>query len=175
MTISKGIKYVFVVIAIVLTAVIIWGYATGGVFFLATASLVAGMFLYMIYDLRAKKSAFRRTQEAKLVQARNFERAGRYEDAALIYEELQMLDKAGEMRRKDKTFYHEGRTINLDLNSLLQQIREKGISVPYRCPNCGANTRIDRNSNLPNLRACMYCNSVFETMPLKDFLDPLLR
>src|SRR4030042_6766724 len=33
------------------------------------------------------------------------EKAGKYEDLALIYEKLEMWDKAGEIRRKAKTSY----------------------------------------------------------------------
>jgi hypothetical protein len=184
LTISKGVKYFFGVIAIVLVGVIIWGYLTGGVLFLASASVVIGMFLYMIFDSRMKKRVSQRIPEAKFsygnyleTQASNLERAGRFEEAALIYERLHKWDKAGEMRKKAKTVYHEGKNvnINLDIDKLLQHIREKGITIRYSCPNCGASTKIDRNTSPSNLRICMYCKQEFEVIPLAEFLDSLLR
>jgi hypothetical protein len=175
--ITKGVKYTFFVLAVIIVAVLIWGYLTGGILFLASAAIVAGMFLYMIYDSSARKSAFRREQEAKLSQAKNFEKSGRYEEAAQLYEGLKMWDKAGEMRKKDRTFYHEGRTVNmnLDLNNLLNQVRAEGISVPYRCPNCGGSTRIDSNTYPNNIRTRKYCRFEFEQISIVDFLSSLLK
>jgi rubrerythrin len=64
-----------------------------------------------------------------LEQAKNFERAERYDDAAKLYDSLQMWDKAGECRRTAKTNYDE-KIISKEI------IKEKQIIVKIRCPYC---------------------------------------
>lgn len=74
----------------------------------------------------------------------NFERAGRYEDAALLCEQLAMWDKAGEIRRKGKTSYVISANVNIG----------KVGSISMECPHCGASQPITSKSNEV---ACSYC------------------
>ena len=62
-------------------------------------------------------------------EADKFERAGRYEDAAKKYEELEMWDKAGDCRRMAKTNYDE-KLIAKEI------IKEKQVIVKIRCQYC---------------------------------------
>lgn len=71
-------------------------------------------------------------------------RAGRYEDAALEYERLEMWDKAGECRRNSKTNYVV--TANLDIG--------KVGSISMDCPYCSASQPIASKSNEVT---CKYC------------------
>ena len=71
-------------------------------------------------------------------------RAGRYEDAALKYEELEMWDKAGECRRNAKTNYVV--TANVSIG--------KVGSISMDCPHCGASQPIASKSNEVK---CQYC------------------
>jgi hypothetical protein len=63
-------------------------------------------------------------QTELLEEAGNLERAGRYEDAALIYDGLQMWDKAGECRRMLKTNYVVSANVNIS----------KSGTISIECP-----------------------------------------
>jgi Zn finger protein HypA/HybF involved in hydrogenase expression len=79
-----------------------------------------------------------------LEEIEKLERAGRYEDAALRYEELEMWDKAGEVRRKDKTSYVISANINIG----------KVSTISMECPHCGASQPL---SSKNNEITCKYC------------------
>lgn len=66
-----------------------------------------------------------------LKQAENLERAGRYEDASQIYELYGMYEKAGQLRQKQKQIVVKQTVVSIDLNSLLQQIKDGGIVAVY--------------------------------------------
>jgi uncharacterized Zn-finger protein len=83
-------------------------------------------------------------QKETLKKIEKFERAGRYEDAALLCEKLELWDKAGEIRRKSKTSY----VISANLN-----VGKIG-SISMECPHCGASQPITSKSNEVT---CSYC------------------
>jgi DNA-directed RNA polymerase subunit RPC12/RpoP len=113
-------------------------------------------------------------QKLHLAMLQNLERAGRPLDAAIGYEQLKMYDKARELREKDKQVVVRGSTVSLDLNQLLQQIKDVGIVAVYRCPRCGGKLKIDKNVSKDKLRICEYCGSEIETMDLAYFLRTAL-
>jgi uncharacterized Zn-finger protein len=76
------------------------------------------------------------------------ERAERFEDAALLYEELEMWDKAGETRRKARTNYVI--SANLKIAGL--------NSISVNCPNCGASQPVESKSNEV---ICSYCKKKY--------------
>jgi uncharacterized Zn-finger protein len=76
------------------------------------------------------------------------ERAERFEDAALLYEELEMWDKAGETRRKARTNYVI--SANLKIAGL--------SSISVNCPNCGASQPVESKSNEVT---CSYCKKKY--------------
>jgi len=82
--------------------------------------------------------------QSTLEEIEKLVRAGRYEDAALEYEELEMWDKAGECRRNAKTNYVV--TANLSIG--------KVGSISMDCPHCGASHPIASKFNEVK---CQFC------------------
>ncbi|MEM3641252.1 MAG: hypothetical protein QXH37_04965 [Candidatus Bathyarchaeia archaeon] len=109
-----------------------------------------------------------------LIKAQEFEKAGRYEEAAKLFEVLKMPEEAGRVRRKDKEIIVKEVEIFVDLNHLLQQIREGGLVVVYRCPHCGGNIKISKDSNIISLATCQYCGSNIATIDLINYLKAAL-
>jgi predicted RNA-binding Zn-ribbon protein involved in translation (DUF1610 family) len=108
----------------------------------------------------------------KLQEAKNLEIAGRFEDAARIYESYQLYEEAGMARRKDRTTYVEQRTI--DINVLLNQLRAEGRSTNYKCPTCGGSIRITGSTTTSHLAKCEYCGNEIKIHDLVEFLKSIL-
>jgi uncharacterized Zn-finger protein len=79
-----------------------------------------------------------------IAEIEKLERAGRYEDAALMYEEMEMFDEAGEVRRRGKTNYVISANINIG----------KVGTISMECPFCGASQPL---SSKKNEVTCKYC------------------
>jgi len=121
--------------------------------------------------LQAKKSQY----NAKLALAQNLIRCGRILDAARVFEELKLYDKARELREKDRRIIIKKTDISVNLNALLQQVKDSGLVAVYRCPHCGGNLKIGKSTSLESLRTCEHCGSEVETMDLVDFLEKVLE
>jgi Zn finger protein HypA/HybF involved in hydrogenase expression len=78
-------------------------------------------------------------------EMKKLEKAGRYEDAAKGYEELDMLDKAGDCRRLARTNYVVSASLNIG----------KIAAISLECPHCGASQPVTSKSNEIK---CNYCN-----------------
>ena len=102
------------------------------------------------------------------------ERAGRFEEAAILYEKHGLWDRAGSTRAKGRQVAIKSTNISLDINSLLKQISDGGIVAIYRCPNCGGKLKVSKNTTLSSLKVCEHCNSEIQTMDLVDFLKTAL-
>lgn len=113
-------------------------------------------------------------ERARLACAQNLERVGRPLDAANGYEKLKMYDKARELREKDKQVVVKGTNVTIDLNRLLQQVKDGGIVAVYRCPHCGGKLKVDKNVDIAKLKVCEHCGSEIESMDLADFLKTAL-
>jgi DNA-directed RNA polymerase subunit RPC12/RpoP len=111
---------------------------------------------------------------ARLVLANNLEKAGLPLLAADVYEVLKMYDKARELREKEKQVIVKRTDISVDLNKMIQQVREGGIVVVYRCPHCNAPLKIGKDASVESLRVCEHCGSEIEVMDLADFLRTAL-
>lgn len=111
---------------------------------------------------------------ATMTLASNLEEAGRLLDAAEIYDNLQMYGKARKLREKEKHIIVKRTDISVDLNRLIQQLRDGGIVVVYRCPNCSGKLKIDKDTSVESLKVCEYCGSEIETLELADFLRTAL-
>jgi len=85
------------------------------------------------------------TMLEELIMARNMEKAGNFEKAAVILEKYRFWEEAGRMRRLDdqKVIKH----ITVDMNELIDQVGTKGLAIPYKCQSCGATITIDKDSN----------------------------
>jgi|WetSurMetagenome_2_1015567.scaffolds.fasta_scaffold202449_1 hypothetical protein len=112
--------------------------------------------------------------KAKLELAENLEKCGRIQDSAKIYEELQIYDKSRQLRQQDKSIIVKNTNVSVNLNSLLQQVKDGGIVAVFRCPFCGGKLKINENTTLNSLMKCEHCNSDIKAMDLEDFLKAVL-
>jgi tRNA(Ile2) C34 agmatinyltransferase TiaS len=84
-------------------------------------------------------------RERLIEEAGKLERVGRYEAAAIKYEKLEMWDKAGECRRREKN--------NFDNTPIAKEIiKEKQVIVKIRCPYC-------KNLYEETYDKCPYCGA----------------
>ncbi|MCW4000485.1 MAG: hypothetical protein NWE93_09615 [Candidatus Bathyarchaeota archaeon] len=112
--------------------------------------------------------------KAKLTLAQNLERCGRTQDAAKIFEELRMYDKARELRERDRHIFIKKTDVSINLNALLQQVKDGGIVAIFRCPHCGGKLKISDKTTMNSLRICEHCGSEIEAVDLADFLKSAL-
>jgi ribosomal protein S27E len=84
--------------------------------------------------------------EEQKKQIEIFMKSGRYEEAARLYDKLEMYEKAGECRRLAKTTYQISTNFSLG--------RDGTISVS--CPTCGSTQAIESKSN--NV-TCAHCGN----------------
>jgi hypothetical protein len=75
--------------------------------------------------------------------AENLMKAGRYEEAAKYYEQLEMWNEAGECRRLARTTY----VVAADI-----RVGKDGISV--NCPHCGSSERLESKASEVTCRHC---------------------
>jgi DNA-directed RNA polymerase subunit RPC12/RpoP len=111
---------------------------------------------------------------AKLALAQNLEKCGRNADSAKVFEELRMYDKARELREKERHIIIKKTDVSVNINALLQQIKDNGLVAIYRCPHCGGKLKIDKNVSMDKLTVCEHCGSEIEAMDLADFLRTAL-
>jgi DNA-directed RNA polymerase subunit RPC12/RpoP len=111
---------------------------------------------------------------AKLALAKNLERCGRVTDSAKIFEDLRMYDKSRELRERERHIVIKKTDVSVNLNTLLQQVKDSGLVAVYRCPHCGGKLKIDKDASMDKLRVCQYCGSEIETVDLTDFLKTIL-
>ena len=112
--------------------------------------------------------------KAKLALAENLEKCGRTQDAARIFEELQMYDKSKALRDSDRHIIVKNTNVSVNLNALLQQIKDGGIVAVFRCPFCGGKLKVNESTTLDNLKHCEHCGSEITSMDLADFLKTAL-
>jgi transcription elongation factor Elf1 len=106
--------------------------------------------------------------------AQNLEKCGRTQDSAKIFEDLRMYDKARELRERDRHIVVKKTDVSINLNSLLQQVKEGGVVAIFRCPHCGGKLKISDKTTLNSLRKCEHCGSEIESMDLADFFKTVL-
>lgn len=138
----------------------------------------------MYYEIN--KLLQEKKNQARLNQASFCEGVGRYEDAAKLCWEAaeicefykkydkakQMRDKARQLRAKEKGIVVKKTVV--DLNKLIQQIKDGGIVVVYRCPHCGGKLKVGKGTSVESLKVCEHCGSEIEVMELADFLRTAL-
>jgi DNA-directed RNA polymerase subunit RPC12/RpoP len=114
--------------------------------------------------------------DAVIVLAQKIEAVGRFSDAAHVYETYGMYDEARDLREKERTrqIIVKKTQVSVDLNALLQQVKDGGIVAVYRCPQCGANLEVGKDSQLEQLKVCKYCQAEIKAMDLADFLRTAL-
>ncbi len=83
-------------------------------------------------------------RQIKIEFAKNMEISGRYEEAALSYDELEMYEKAGECRRLARTSYQ--------ISTAFSMGKDGAISV--NCPNCGSPHAVESKLNMVTCKHC---------------------
>ena len=106
------------------------------------------------------------------VAAKNCENAGRFEEAARYYEQLNMFSEAGRVRTKGNTKIVKN--ISVDLNQLLEKLKSGGLITVYKCPNCGGSIKISGATSVDKLHKCEYCSTVLRTDDLAQFIQDIL-
>ncbi len=109
----------------------------------------------------------------ELVMARNMEKAGNFEKAAVIMEKYRFWEEAGRMRRLDdqKVVKH----ITVDMNELIDQVGTKGLAIPYKCSSCGASITIDKDSKKEGLKFCSYCGTAYNVDDMTKIIQHALE
>jgi len=124
--------------------------------------------LYKVLDKQQKDHNYKVHQE----KAKNLELAGRYEDAAKEYEHLEMWEDAGRVRREGST--QVVKTVNVDLNRLMDDLRRGGLALNYKCHSCGGGVTIG-SGGMDAPKFCPYCGVMIDTKTLSDMLKTALR
>jgi len=104
--------------------------------------------------------------------AKDLEKAGRYEDAGKLFEEFGLIEEAGKARRQGKSQYVTN--ISVDLNQLLEKLKNGGLVSVYKCPNCGGSIKISGTTSTQKLSKCEYCGTVLQTDDLVNFIRDIL-
>ncbi|OPX65852.1 MAG: hypothetical protein A4E30_00156 [Methanomassiliicoccales archaeon PtaB.Bin215] len=99
-------------------------------------------------------------------------RAGRYEDAARSYENLTMYEEAGRIRKMALNERNTSRNVSVNMNQLIDQVRQGGLALAYKCPNCGGSINIDKDFN-PGMRVCAYCGTPLDTTVIASMIRSL--
>lgn len=125
-------------------------------------------------DLYKKQDAARKkyTLDQHLSQAQKYERAGRFEDAAKEYEKAEAWDEAGRVRKEGST--QVVKSVNVDLNKLLDDLRRGGLALNYRCHSCGGGITIG-SGGVEAPKFCPYCGIMIDSRTLSDILRTALR
>jgi DNA-directed RNA polymerase subunit RPC12/RpoP len=110
----------------------------------------------------------------RLIVVKHLVTARRFEDAAKLYEKLGMYEEAGKVRAKGGEISVKRTEVSVDLNTLLREVKEGGIVVVYRCPNCGGKVKVSKETSVDSLKYCEHCGSKIETMDLAEFLRTAL-
>jgi hypothetical protein len=118
----------------------------------------------------AAKKKFARNQHME--EALRYERAGRHEDAAKEYELCEAWDDAGRVRREGST--QVIKTINVDLNRLMEDLRRGGLALNYKCHSCGGGITIG-SGGVDAPKFCPYCGVMIDTKTLSDMLRTALH
>lgn len=111
---------------------------------------------------------------ASVIQAKHYETMREFEAAAKIYKELGLYEEAGRVRAKGNEVVIKKTDLSLDLNALLQQIKDGGIVAVCRCPHCGAVLKIGSKTDYGSLRKCEHCGNEIEAMDLTELLKSAL-
>ena len=106
---------------------------------------------------------------AKLEVIGIFIKAGRYEEAAKLYEELKMRDEAEACRRMEKRGLKKRRVVSTKLNV------GKVVAISMKCPYCDSSQFLDSESNVLKVNevVCSFCTKKY-SLP-KRVHDLILR
>jgi DNA-directed RNA polymerase subunit RPC12/RpoP len=102
-------------------------------------------------------------------------RAGRCEDAAVIYEALGMVEKAKLLRSTGRATTMKNVNINVDLRAIVEALIEHGKTVTYECSSCGALLEFSGKSGEDELRACRHCGAQNDPIRINKIISDILQ
>ncbi len=106
----------------------------------------------------------------KLERARDLEIARRFEESALQYEELEMWEEAGIVRKKMNG--DVAGSVNTHADDLFLKIEKKGSIIPYKCPYCLGRIKVDGKERIDE---CPYCGTGLDLKSLSSLVETLLE
>lgn len=98
--------------------------------------------------------------------------AGRYEDAAMLYEKLGMWKEAGDLRSRGRQQYIT--QVHVNVNDLVQQLRAMGVSASYTCPVCRSPSTITGTTFPDALAKCQYFGAVARPTDVVETITKVL-
>jgi len=122
------------------------------------------------YAKRAQEMERIRQRQTMLMRARNLEASYRLEEAAFMYDRLDMFEDAGRCRRRLKE--EVSRHIHVNANQLFDTLQQHGTAIPYLCPSCHGMVDIDGLNN--RFTQCPYCGTTIDFETLKKVAGNLL-
>ena len=64
--------------------------------------------------------------------------------------------------------------MTVDVNKLLEQLREGHVATTYNCTNCGAGINVDGKTDANGLRFCNFCGSAIQIHDLVNVIQKVL-
>lgn len=100
------------------------------------------------------------------------ELTARYDELAQLYEDFGFLAEAGKVRNQKNR--HHVKNVNVDLNTLIEQMKSGNLSIPYKCSSCGASLTIGSGMGEGGVKYCSYCGSAINTEALLAVIQQAL-
>jgi hypothetical protein len=122
---------------------------------------------YMDYFVQAEKCAHYKVEvETEQNAVDNFEKTGRYDEAAQLCEKLGMPERAKRLRQKQE----EMTASRDDLNSLVRQLVDRGQTLTYHCCHCGRPLKIGAKS-VEVIKICPSCGYSLEAIDMAKLIN----
>jgi len=122
---------------------------------------------YNDYFVQAEKCTYYKEEvETEQKAVDNLEKAGNYEEAAKMCEELGMPERAKNLRQKQE----EITVSRNNLNSLIRQLADRGQTLTYHCCHCGTPLEIGAKS-MEVLIICPNCGYSLEVIDMAKLIN----
>lgn len=109
-------------------------------------------------------------ERVSAMHAENFEKEGKYEEAAKMWDGARNSIRAREARSKIEK---NQKVVTVDVNKLVDQMLSAGIGVQIKCSSCGGPIQNDEKFAISHI--CPYCGVRIENEYLKNILVNLLK
>ncbi|WP_446787306.1 hypothetical protein [Macellibacteroides fermentans] len=105
-------------------------------------------------------------------QARLAESVERIDDAAMYYEKAGFLEKAKQLRIKNRNqvVHH----ITIDVNKLLNFLKESNFTIPYKCPSCHGTIKINGQRDAIKFFTCEYCGTSLQAIDVQNLINDMM-
>ncbi|MDW5562919.1 MAG: hypothetical protein SA339_06790 [Methanomassiliicoccus sp.] len=105
--------------------------------------------------------------------AERLELNARYEELAQLYEDFGYLAQAGQVRNRKN--HQVVKNINVDVNGLIDQMNSGSLSIPYKCPCCGASLNVHSSMGENGVKFCQYCGTAINTEMVSNVIKQALK